>query len=143
MNRLTRCIAIGALAVSFATAATADSGKPLFDRLGGLNALNAVVNELWTVVAADSRINAHFAHTKPEAFGSQLVDFLCQASGGPCTYRGKDMRVAHTGMKLSAADFNALAEDTAKVLDKFSVPAIEKKEVLNLLGSLQGDVVGH
>lgn len=143
MNRLSRCIAIGALAISFATSAAADSGKSLFDRLGGLNALNAVVNELWTVVAADSRINARFVHTKPEVFGSQLLDFLCQASGGPCTYRGKDMRAAHTGMKLSAADFDALAEDTAKVLDKFSVPSVEKNEVLHLLGSLKGDVVGR
>lgn len=143
MSQLSRCIAIGTLAISFATSAAADNGKSLFDRLGGLNALNAVVNELWTAVAADSRINARFAHTRPEVFGSQLVDFLCQASGGPCTYRGKDMRAAHTGMKLSTADFNALAEDTAKVLDKFSVPADEKAEVLNLLGSLKGDVVGH
>lgn len=145
MFRFTRHAA--ALAVAFSlTAGTAlaeTAGKPLYDRLGGKEALNAVVAELWSVVAADARINGRFAHTKPEAFAGQLVDFLCQASGGPCQYHGKDMKAAHTGMKLSESDFNALAEDTASVLDKFKVPAQEKGEVLGMLGSLKGAVVGQ
>ncbi len=123
-------------------AAAADSAS-LYDRLGRKPALNAVVGELWNVVSQDARINGHFAHTKPEAFGSQLVDFLCQASGGPCQYHGRNMKDAHTGMRLSGGDFDALAEDTAKVLDKFKVPAAEKGEVLGLLGSLKGDVVNR
>ncbi len=143
MQRISRSIALGALAITLSAGAFADSSKPLFERLGGMNALNAVVNELWTVVSSDARINARFAKTRPDAFGGQLRDFLCQASGGPCKYQGKDMRAAHTGMKLSDADFNALAEDTVKVLDKFKVPAQEKNEVVALLSSLKGDVVGH
>lgn len=95
------------------------------------------------MVAADARINRYFAKTKPEIFAGQLIDFLCQASGGPCQYKGQDMQSAHTGMKLSQADFNALAEDAAKVLDKFKVPAQEKGEVMGMLGGLQGAVVGH
>lgn len=102
-----------------------------------------MVNELWALVAADSRINARFAHTRPEAFGGQLVDFLCQASGGPCKYQGQDMKAAHTGMKLNDAEFNALAEDTVKALDKFKVNSGEKNEVINLLGSLKDEVVNR
>jgi hemoglobin len=135
--------AIGLLSLSFSGAASAADNPSLYQRLGGKAALTAVVNELWAVVAADTRINAYFAHTKPEAFGGQLVDFLCQASGGPCKYQGQDMKAAHTGMQLGDADFNALAEDTAKALDKFKVPAAEKSEVMNLLGSLKGDVVNR
>jgi hemoglobin len=123
-------------------AAAADS-RSLYDRLGGKPALSAVVGELWNVVSQDARINGRFAHTKPDAFGGQLVEFLCQASGGPCQYQGRNMKDAHTGMHLSAGDFDALAEDTAKVLDKFKVPATEKGEVLGLLGSLKGDVVNR
>lgn len=144
MKQISRFAVTGLLALAFSTGAlAADNGKTLYERLGGKGALTAVVNELWAVVAADARINASFAHTKPEVFGGQLVDFLCQASGGPCQYRGKDMKSAHTGMKLSDADFNALAEDTVKVLDKFKVPANEKGEVMGLLGSLKGDVVNR
>ncbi|HJV93324.1 MAG TPA: group 1 truncated hemoglobin [Azonexus sp.] len=124
-------------------AVAADAPKSLYDRLGGKAALNAVVGELWTQVAADARINGRFAHTKPEVFGAQLVDFLCVASGGPCKYSGADMKSAHTGMQLSELEFTALAEDTVKALDKFNVPATEKGEVMNMLGSLKGDVINR
>lgn len=145
MFRLSRHAAALALACSVLTgsAAAETAGKPLYDRLGGKEALSAVVAELWSVVAADARINGHFAKTKPEVFAGQLIDFLCQASGGPCQYKGKDMQTAHTGMRLSEADFNALAEDTVIVLDKFKVPSQEKGEVMGLLGSLKGAVVGR
>jgi hemoglobin len=121
----------------------ADPAKSLYERLGGKPALNAVVGELWNNVAADARINGRFTHTDPKVFGSQLVDFLCQASGGPCKYQGADMKTAHTGMKLTNAEFTALAEDTVKALDKFKVPATEKTEVMNMLGGLQGDIVNR
>lgn len=145
MIKITRHTAALALAFSLtAGSAFADTApKPLYDRLGGKEALTAVVGELWNVVAADARINRYFAQTKPEIFAGQLIDFLCQASGGPCHYKGRDMLAAHTGMNLSEADFNALAEDTAVVLDKFKVPAQEKGEVMGMLGGLKGAVVGH
>lgn len=144
MTLIARYTMTGLLALSLSAAAhAADTPKPLYERLGGKPALTAVVNELWAVVAADVRINARFAHTKPEAFGGQLVDFLCQASGGPCKYQGKDMKSAHTGMKLSDAEFAALAEDTVKALDKFKVPVGEKNEVIGLLASLKGDIVNR
>lgn len=142
MNPLSRLIAAGSLALAVTVSAQA-ADKSLYERLGGKDALVAVVNELWSIVAADQRINARFAHTKPENFGGQLVDFLCQASGGPCKYQGQDMQRAHAGMKLSEAEFSALAEDTVAVLDKFKVPASEKGEVMGLLGSLKGDVINR
>lgn len=135
-------IAAGLFALSLSSAASA-ADKNLYERLGGKDAIQAVVGELWNVAAADTRINARFAHTKPEVFGAQLVDFLCQAAGGPCQYKGKDMKAAHTGMKLTDAEFGALAEDTTKALNKFNVPAKEQGEVIGLLASLKGDVVNR
>jgi hemoglobin len=137
-----RLLAGGLIAISLSAASFA-ADKTLYERLGGKVALQAVVGELWNNVAADARINGRFKHTKPEAFGGQLVEFLCQASGGPCQYQGKDMKSAHTGMKLTDAEFSALAEDTTKALDKFKVPAREQSEVIGLLASLKGDVVGR
>jgi len=143
-SKLSHAVIVGLTTVTLSMASyAADTPKSLYDRLGGKAALNAVVGELWAQVAADARINGRFAHTKPEVFGAQLVDFLCQASGGPCKYSGADMKTAHTGMKLSDAEFTALAEDTIKALYKFSVPATEKGEVMGMLGGLKGDVVNR
>lgn len=142
MTSFSRVAAIGLASLSFCAAALA-ADVSLYERLGGKPALTAVVDELWANVAADTRINGRFASTNPAVFGAQLVDFLCQASGGPCTYKGRDMKTAHAGMKLTDAEFNALAQGTVKALDKFKVPAAEKAEVMNLLGSLKGDVVNR
>ncbi len=143
-SKFSRAVIVGLAGATLSMVTfAADPAKSLYDRLGGKPALTAVVGELWVQVAADVRINGRFAHTKPEVFGAQLVDFLCQASGGPCKYNGADMKTAHTGMKLSVAEFTALAEDTVKALDKFSVPAQEKDEVMNMLSGLQGDIVNR
>ena len=133
----------GGLVVMSLSGVSLAADKTLYERLGGKPALEAVVGELWTQVAADARINGRFTHTNPAAFGGQLVDFLCQGSGGPCQYKGQDMKKAHTGMQLTETEFNALAEDTTKALNKFNVPAKEQAEVMGMLGSFKGDIVGH
>jgi hemoglobin len=63
------------------------------------------------------------------------------ATGGPCTYSGRDMKTAHADMKISNGDFEALVEDLVKALDTFKVPAQEKEELLGLLGPMKKDIV--
>ena len=138
----TASLIAGSLVALSLTGTALAADKTLYERLGGKPALEAVVGELWNNVAADARINHFFKNTKPEAFGGQLVEFRCQGSGGPCQYKGKDMVAAHTGMKLSDADFNALAENTIKALNKFNVPKKEHDEVMNMLGGMRGAIVG-
>ena len=86
MTRIaTAVLATSAAAFLCTPAAAQTASKSLYDRLGGKDALTAVVGELWSVVGADARINRYFAKTRPEIFAGRLVDFLCQASGGPCS----------------------------------------------------------
>src|SRR5215468_5006650 len=117
--------------------------KSLYDRLGGKDAITAVVDDFVANVAADSRINGFFAKADVPRLKRNLVDQICQATGGPCTYTGKDMRTAHKGMGITDADFNALVQDLKKSLDKFKVPAKEQGELLGALGSLKPQIVGQ
>jgi hemoglobin len=122
------------------------AGKPLYERLGGKEAITAVVDEFVARVAADNRINGFFAGVASDPkrladFKGKLVDQICQASGGPCTYKGADMKTAHKGMGVTEAAFGALVEDLIAALDKFNVPAAEKNELLGLLGPMKGDIV--
>ncbi len=142
VSRVTVMLVLAGL-VSACSMMETQEPKPLYDRLGGKEAITAVVNHLWSVASQDDRINHYFAHTKPEVFAGQLVDFLCQGSGGPCTYKGQDMMAAHTGMNISDDDFNALAEDVVITLDHFKVPEQEKGEVMAMLGGMKNDVVNH
>ena len=115
----------------------------LYDRLGGKEAITAVVDALSANVAADGRINQRFANANIKRFKAQMVDLLCEASGSPCKYKGMDMQTVHAGMKISEAEFMAVAESAAKTLDSFKVPAAEKAEVMNLLASMKGDIVNR
>src|SRR5215831_7377674 len=122
--------------------------KSLYDRLGGKPAITAVVDEFVGRVAADARINKYFmaAASDPEhlaSFKMKLVDQICEASGGPCKYKGMDMKSAHAGMTITASDFDALVEDLVAALDKFKVDGEEKQQLLGVLGPMKSDIVAN
>lgn len=117
--------------------------KSLYERLGGKEAIVAVIDDFVGNVVADDRINKRFANSNPVRLKSQMVDFVCQGTGGPCKYTGRDMKTGHTGMNITEAEFNALVEDLVKTLDKFKVPAKEKNDLLGLLGSMKGDIINR
>jgi hemoglobin len=120
---------------------TAGGGKPLYDRLGGKDAIDAVVEDFVGNVAADARINAFFQNADIPHLKQMLKDQICHATGGPCEYKGKDMKTAHAGMNVKEADFNALVEDLKKSLDKFKVGAAEQNDLLGALAGFKGDIV--
>ena len=142
------CVIAGLILSVSALSAFAQEGRErsLYDRLGGKKAIAAVVDEFVGRVAADSRINAFFAATAADkhrlkTFKGKLVDQICEASGGPCKYTGKDMKTAHAGMGVSTADFNALVEDLVKSLDKYKVKPADKDTLLGVLGPMKSDIV--
>ncbi len=116
-------------------------GPSLYDKLGGKNAIEAVVGDFLDNVKADQRISAKFANAKADDLKTKLVDQICQAAGGPCTYTGKNMKDAHKGMGVTEAEFNALVEDLVKSLDKFKVGESEKNALLGVLGPMKSDIV--
>ncbi len=144
-HSIVKGLAAGALALAVAGCAQqqAMKEKPLYERLGGLPAIQAVIDDFVANVAADARINKQFAQTDIPRLKKNLVDQVCQATGGPCKYTGLDMKTAHKGMKITDGDFNALVEDLVKSLDKFKVPAKEKNELLTALASMKPDIVGQ
>jgi hemoglobin len=131
-----------------AGAADKDAAKPksLYDRLGGKSAIVAVVDEFVARVGADAKINVRFAATTADPkrlaeFKGKLVDQICEASGGPCKYTGKDMKSAHEGMGIAGDEFDALVADLVAALDKFKVAAPDKDQLLGVLGPMRKDIV--
>ncbi|MBV9890551.1 MAG: group 1 truncated hemoglobin [Rhizobacter sp.] len=134
-----------AVVVSFAGCSTPSQpmqDQSLYQRLGGKEAITAVVDDFVGNVAADARINKRFANANIARLKMLLVEQICAASGGPCTYSGRDMTTAHAGMNIQSAEFDALVEDLVKSLDKFKVPAKEKGELLGALGGMKPAIVG-
>src|SRR5262249_51876436 len=103
----------------------------LYKSLGGKKAITLVVDAFVNNCAMDSRINSFFKATAADPkrlknFKTNLVNQICEASGGPCKYTGKSMKAAHAGMGVTTADFNALVEDLVKALDMYKVKQADK-----------------
>jgi hemoglobin len=116
-------------------------GQSLYERLGGKDAIVAVIDDFVARCAADDRINGKFVRTDIPRLKANLVDQVCEASGGPCTYSGRDMRTTHDAMAVTAGEFDALVEDLVATLDRFNVGESEKAELLSVLAPMRTDIV--
>lgn len=113
----------------------------LYERLGGKDAITAVVDDFVARCAADARINGKFARTDVARLKRMLVDQVCMASGGPCVYEGRNMRETHDGMAVTAGEFDALVDDLVATLNQLGVGKGEQDELIAVLGPLRADIV--
>lgn len=125
-----------------------DPEKTLYERLGGIEAISAVTDQFLTNVVGNNEINFFFAQTiqspaRVANLRNHLIDQICEAAGGPCTYKGQDMKTAHTGMNITMSQFNSLVGNLVDALNQFNVPAAEQNQLLGVLGGLAPDIVGQ
>jgi hemoglobin len=154
MRLLTRAILIPMAAMILTACASAPpdtlSSAPatptLYQRLGGREAIKQVVDDFVANLAADPRVNARFKGldaAKMAKLQTDLADQICDVTGGPCAYLGRDMKTVHAGMKITEAEWNATVEDLVKTLNKFKVGPKEQQELLSALGGMKKDIVGQ
>lgn len=126
------------------TGPAAQEKKSLYTRLGGYDAIAAVVDEFITRLATDPRFQRFFSGFSDDSkkrLRQHILDQFCAAAGGPCVYTGREMKTAHTGLKISEDDWNAAAKHLVAALDKFKVPEAEKNELLAFVISQKKDIV--
>lgn len=116
---------------------------PLYQRLGGKDAINAVVRDLLANGIQDPRLKPRMAGMDAAKCERQLTDLLCEATGGPCKYTGRDMKTAHAGRGVTETEWQAFAENLTRTFDRFNVPARERGELLGLIGPMKADIVGR
>ena len=115
--------------------------RSLYERLGGIDAITAVVRAFDERAAKDGRINQKFARTNLDRLTKEFVDQLCQDTGGPCVYTGLSMKQSHTNMGVTSGEFDAFMEDLAATLDSFNVGRTEQDELLKPLRLMRADIV--
>jgi hemoglobin len=118
--------------------------KTLYARLGGYDAIAAVANNLVSRLMSDARLGRFWANRGEDGIRREiqlLIDFLCNAAGGPVLYTGRDMKVSHKGMRITEDDWVALMLHVNATLDHFQVPAAEKDAVVGFVQSTKADIV--
>ena len=129
-----------------ATMGDQPAAPSLYKRLGGREGIAIVVGDFVGNMAADPRVNARFKDMKGpdvEKLKSNLADQICDATGGPCSYLGRDMKTTHKGMKITEAEWSATVDNLGKALDKNKVGDKEKRELVGLLAPMKPDIVGQ
>ena len=126
-----------------------EKAASLYERLGGEAAVKAVVDDFVGRAAGNPKVNFtrkgikewEASEANVAKLKTNLVNLIGALTGGPQKYTGKDMKSLHAGMKITTAEFGALAGDLKATLDKFKVPAKEQAELMSIVGSTQGDIV--
>lgn len=118
----------------------------LYKRLGGREGIKVVVDEFVALLVKDPRVSARFKDMKPpevEKFKTNAADQVCEATGGPCSYLGKDMVTAHKGMKITEAEWDATVQDLIQAMVNKGVPEKERNELIGLLAPMKKDIVNQ
>lgn len=149
-----RCRLAGAILVAFVIACGASAlalgqggaqaGATLYKRLGGFDAITAVVDDFVPRLVADPQLGRFFVGHGNDSKGRirQLVaELVCQATGGPCVYLGRPVKTAHGGLGITESDWQTMVKHFVATLDKFKVQQKEKDELLAIVGGLKADIV--
>jgi hemoglobin len=146
----------------------ADSGKgtkaaakrelPLYERLGGHEAIAALVDDMVTRSVEDPRVNFERREVKTNFLGKKypaweptpqnvdvlkrhMTEFLTLAAGGPAEYTGREVGEVHKGMKITNAEFDAMVGDIKASMDRLGFAAKEKKDLLAIIETTRKQIV--
>lgn len=122
----------------------APAGPSLYKRLGGYDAIAAVTDDFVPKLVSDKQIGRFLvglSDSSKARLRQNFIDQVCQATGGPCLYVGRDTKTAHKGLGITGSDWDQSVKLLVETLDKFKVPQKEKDEFLAIVSSLKGDIV--
>lgn len=124
-----------------------ESSTSLYERLGGVYSIAAVIDDFIDRIMDDPRLNANpkvdDAHHRVSRAGFKylVTEQLCWAAGGPQKYTGRSMRDSHIHLNITASEWTAFLDDLEQTFNKFGVPTAERQEILAIVNSTRGDIV--
>lgn len=131
----------GLLATSAALAQTSAPADQLYKFFGEKPGLVVLMDDFMTRLLADPRTGPHFKPADQQRVKEQLVDQLCALSGGPCVYKGADMKSSHANLDIKKSDFHALVEVLQQSMDARGIAFREQNKMLALLAPMNRDII--
>ncbi len=129
--------------VALLTASSANAQQTLYEKLGGKPAIDAVVEDLTNRMMKDRQLKKYcnLSEEQLKARRELVAAFICKATGGPCEYKGRDLKQAHQNAGITEKDWNRFVKLAKQSLDKFNVPADVQREFLNAVAGLKDQIV--
>jgi hemoglobin len=140
-------LALPALAQTSSSGASQVSAAPvpvndgLYKAFGEKQGLARLVDDFHARLLADPRTGPHFKPANARNIKEQLTDQFCKVTGGPCEYKGADMKSAHSNLDITKADFNALVEVLQGSMDAQGIAFGTQNQLLARLAPMHRDVI--
>lgn len=118
--------------------------KPLYERLGGYDAVSAVVDDFAAKLFVDPVVGKRFfgmSDDSREGFRQKNKNLVCAVTGGPCKVISRSAATTHGGLGIKASEFDIVAQHLVDTLNKFEVPKQEHEELMAIIGTLRPDIV--
>jgi hemoglobin len=112
----------------------------IYDRIGGHEALEVVVEDFYCRVLDDDQLSSFFAGTNMNRLKGKQVEFLAAALGGPHPYSGPSMKQAHQGRGITMHHFNLVAGHLNDSLCAAGVPPETIAEILGAVAPLAAEI---
>jgi len=136
--------AIAALALCLAATAGAQmaaADPSVYRAFGEKPGLVKLMDDLMLRIEANPRLAAQFKDSKKDHVKQMLVEQFCQVTGGPCVYKGADMKSAHANLDINKGDFNLLVEVLQQAMDGQGIPFRAQNQLLAQLAPMHRDVI--
>lgn len=135
-------IAASALLIAGASLAQmAPKDDQLYKAFGEKAGLVSLMDDFMVRLLADPRTGPHFKPANQQRIKEQLVEQLCALGGGPCVYKGADMKSSHANLEIKKSDFNALVEVLQLSMDAKGISFRKQNEMLALLAPMNRDII--
>ena len=138
-------LATAAAALLFAGSALAQTvpakDDQLYKAFGEKAGLVALMDDFMIRLLADARTGPHFKPANQQRVKEQLVEQFCALGGGPCVYKGADMKSSHANLDIKKSDFHALVEVLQVSMDTKGIPFRKQNEMLALLAPMNRDII--
>lgn len=112
----------------------------IYDKIGGHEAIEVVVEDFYVRVLADDELAGFFAGTNMSRLKGKQAEFFAAALGGPEPYTGAPMKQVHQGRGITMHHFSLVAGHLGDALSAAGVPSPTVTEILGLIAPLAADV---
>lgn len=140
-NLISLALAASVLIVGTAFAQSAPKDDQLYRAFGEKAGLVALMDDFMTRLVADPRTGPHFGPSNQQHIKEQLVEQFCSLAGGPCVYKGADMKTSHANLDITKSDFHALVEVLQQSMDAKAIPFRKQNEMLALLAPMNREII--
>ena len=114
-----------------------------YERIGGGPAVSAVVDALYARLTVDPDVGHYFEDISLPEQKRHMILMLTKVLGGPDTYDGRELDVAHQPLGISDPDYDRVGETLMGILGEVGVPDDIQGRVAEVLGAVRPQVVSQ